>query len=725
MSNPLFADSALPLFQQIKPEHAVSAMKQLLQESQQRIDDMTYSADTPTWANLMASLEDISARIHDVWSPIGHLNAVNNTPEWREAYNACLPGLTEFSTNLGQNRALYEKIKTLSESSEFDTFDNIQKKIITDQLRDFILSGVALDGENKQRYADIQQRLSELTTKFEENVLDATQNWFYELSLSRGIRPEMQETWLRGLPEHIIQFAQAKAHEKNIDGYVFTLDAPCYIAVMKYAENRELRHQMYTAYTTRASDQGPDAGKFDNTPVILELLALKEEVSKLLGFENYAEYSLETKMASTSSQVKDFLRDLAKKTRPFAEQEIIELKQFAREQLSLEDMQAWDVAFVSEKLQQNKYAFNEEVLRPYFPINKVLSGMFGVIEKIYGMRVVELPSASPLAACAGEWPSSCSGQSQNQQGATSPGLRHSLSNIEVWCEDVRFFQIFDEKNHLRGQFYLDLFARDRKRGGAWMDDCRSRRRVDGKIFIPVAYLNCNFAPPQKDQPALLTHDDVITLFHEFGHGLHHMLTQVDYGQVSGISGVEWDAVELPSQFMENFCWQQECIPMLSEHFLTKEPLPGHLFSAMLQAKNFQSAMHMLRQIEFALFDIVLYSQQAPEHAVALQNTLDQVRNEVAVIIPPGFNRFQHSFSHIFAGGYAAGYYSYKWAEVLSSDAFSKFEENGILDRKTGLEFLQAILEQGGSSPAMVLFQAFRGREPNVDALLRHSGLINE
>lgn len=712
MNNPLFLDSALPLFQQIKPENALPAIQQLLQESQQRIDLLTQSKDAPTWQNLMTPLENISARIHDMWSPIGHLNAVANTLEWREAYNACLPGLTEFSTRLGQNRALYEKILQLSQSTEFATLDKTQQKIIRDQLRDFKLSGVALEGSAKKRYAELQQKLSELTTKFEENVLDATQHWFYSTENKKD---------LVGLPEHIVQFAKAKAEEKKINDYVLTLDAPIYIAIMKYAENRDLRHQFYIAYTTRASDEGPDACQFDNTPVMLELLKLKEELAQLLGFKNYAEYSLETKMASSVDQVKDFLRDLAKKSKPFAEKEKVELTQFAREKCHLEDMQAWDVAFVSEKLQQEKYAFNEEVLRPYFPVDKVLVGMFSIIEMIYGVKVKERAAISDSASQDRASVRSASLPSMVRTSFEAE-IAYRLSSVETWCEDVRFFEIYDSSGALRGQFYLDLFARDRKRGGAWMDDCRSRRVVDGKIVVPVAYLNCNFAPPQEGKPALLTHDDVITLFHEFGHGLHHMLTQVNYGQVSGISGVEWDAVELPSQFMENFCWQKECIPMLSEHFETKEPLPENLFNAMLKAKNFQSAMQMLRQIEFALFDILLYSHAAPKNAATLQQTLDDVRKEVAVMTPPDFNRFQHSFSHIFAGGYAAGYYSYKWAEVLSSDAFAKFEEHGVLNQQIGLEFLQAILERGGSQPAMELFQEFRGRAPSVDALLRHSGL---
>ena len=677
MQNPLFSDSPLPLFQQIKPEHALVAVQTVLQQSQSQLAALTSQPSTPTWINLMAPLEDISANIHKVWSPVSHLNAVTNTPEWRDAYNACLPSLTEFSTALGQNRVLYEKVKTLSESDYFQTLNNTQKKIVQDELRSFRLAGVALDGEEKKRYAEIQQRISELTTKFEENILDATQHWFYHTE---------NKDDLKGLPEHIIQFSEAKAAEKKQVGYSLTLDAPIYIAAMKYAENRKLREQMYNAYSTRASDQGPDAGKFDNTSVILELLELREEKSKLLGYKNYAEYSLVTKMANSVDQVLDFLRDLAKKTRSFADREVVELKQFAKENLNLTELAAWDIGFASEKLQQEKYAINEEMLRPYFPIDRVLSGMFLIIEKIYGMHVTE------------------------------------LKNNETWHSDVRFFEIKDESGQVRGQFYCDLYARDRKRGGAWMDDCRSRRIENGKIITPVAYLIGNFTPASKDQPALLTHDEVVTLFHEFGHGLHHMMTLVDYGMVSGVNGVEWDAVELPSQFMENFCWQRETIPLISEHFETKEPLPENLFKAMLAAKNFQSAMQMLRQLEFSIFDLLLYSESAPKNAQELQTKLDHVRKEVAVIIPPEFNRFQHGFSHIFAGGYSAGYYSYKWAEVLSSDAFSKFEENGVLDRKTGQEFLSAILERGGSQPAMELFVEFRGREPNAEALLRHSGL---
>ena len=677
MTNPLLSGTELPQFKHIQPSHALPAVQVVLQESQKKLNALMTLSESPTWDNLMTPLEDISASIHKAWSPVSHLNAVTNTSEWRDAYNACLPSLTEFSTALGQNRVLYEKIKLLSESAYFSTLNNVQEKIVHDELRSFRLAGVALEGDAKVRYAAIQQRISELTTKFEENILDATQHWIYSTD---------NKDDFHGLPEHIIQFSQAKAAEKSQSGYVLTLDAPIYIAVMKYAENRNLREQMYKAYSTRASDQGPDAGTFDNTDVILELLRLREEKSQLLDFQHYAEYSLVTKMADSVDQVLDFLRDLAKKTRPFAEKEMSELKLFARESLHMSELAAWDIAFASEKLQQEKYAINEEMLRPFFPIDKVLSGMFAIIEKIYGMHVTE------------------------------------MNGVETWHPDVRFFEIRDEAGELRGKFYLDMYAREKKRGGAWMDDCRSRRIENGKLVTPVAYLIGNFTQAMQNQPALLTHDEVITLFHEFGHGLHHMLTQVDYGVVSGVNGVEWDAVELPSQFMENFCWQQDTIPLISEHFETKEPLPENLFKAMLAAKNFQSAMQMLRQLEFSIFDLLLYSQSAPTNAVELQKVLDKVRAEIAVITPPAFNRFQHGFSHIFAGGYSAGYYSYKWAEVLSSDAFSKFEENGVLDRKTGQEFLSAILERGGSQAAMELFVEFRGRQPNAEALLKHSGL---
>lgn len=674
--SPFFSEE-LPAFQSLQPQHACLELQQMLEESRQRIAAITQSVETPTWENIVEPLEDISARIHDLWSPISHLNAVTNTAAWREAYHACLPILTEFSTALGLNDALYQKIQALQSSATFETLAAVQKKIITDQIRDFKLAGVTLAGEEKKRYSEIQQRISELSTQFEDNVLDATQHWHY-------VTTNVED--LAGLPEHVRQFSTAKAAEKNLSGYVLTLDAPIYSATMKYAENRELREKMYIAYSTRASDMGPDANQFDNTAIMLELLRLKAELAQLLGFTHYADYSLATKMAGSVAQVQHFLRDLAQKSQPFALQEVAELTKFAQRHLAQEPMQAWDIAFFSEKLQQEVYAFNEESLRPYFPINQVLFGMFAIIEKIYGMQVTE------------------------------------RYDVETWHQDVRFFEIFDEAHQLRGQFYVDLLARERKRGGAWMDVCRTRRTFLDKISTPVAYLTCNFSPASDQQPVLLTHDEVITLFHEFGHGLQHLLTQVEYSQVAGISGVEWDAVELPSQFMENFCWEKSCLPLLSQHFQTKQPLPASLFQGLLRAKNFQSALQMLRQVEFALFDISLYSQPAPADALALQHILNTVRTAVAVLFPPQFNRFQHSFAHIFSGGYAAGYYSYKWAEVLSSDVFAQFEAQGVLDRATGKAFLHALLERGGSEPAMTLLVNFLGREPQVDALLRHHGL---
>lgn len=680
-TNPLLdSHSALPLFQQIKPEHALPALEQVIQENREKLEKLL-TQENYTWDNLMAPMQSMGIVLSDLWSPIGHLNAVTNTPEWRDAYNSCLPGLTAYSTEMGQNKKLYEAVLFIKNNS-YDQLDSVQQKIIDDELRDFKLAGVALEGDAKKRYAEIQNKLSELTTKFEENILDATQHWFFHTE-------DLNQ--LAGLPEHIIAFAKATAEQKQLAGYVLTLDVPCYIAVMKYADNSELRENFYTAFSTRASDQGPDAKKFDNSDVMVEILQLREERSKLLGFDNYAEYSLVPKMAESVQQVLDFLVDLADKSKKFAENDLESLKQFAKTKLNLENLHAWDVGYIAEKLQQEKYAISDELLRPYFPEDKVFAGMFEVINKIYGMQVKE------------------------------------IKKFESWHEQVRFFEIYDEENNLRGKFYADLYARPQKRGGAWMDDCRGRYiKPNGEINIPVAYLTCNFTQAVNGQPALLTHDEVITLFHEFGHGLHHMLTQIDYVNASGINGVAWDAVELPSQFMENFCWQRESVNLFASHYETGEVLPEDLFNKMLAAKNFQSGAAMLRQLEFSLFDFILHSQAAPSNPQEIQAVLDQVREKIAVIIPPSFNRFQHSFSHIFAGGYAAGYYSYKWAEVLSSDVFAKFEEqeSGVLSREIGEKFLTEILDKGSSKDAMELFVNFRGREPKVDALLTHSGLAN-
>jgi oligopeptidase A len=668
---------ALPKFSQLNPKTIAKELDGLLQIHRHQLDELL-KQEQFTWENLFAPMQVMSDELSKLWGPIGHINSVLNTTEWREAYNQCLPILTIYFTELGQNKSLYKAIQSIKDGEAFNGLDAVQQKVITDDLRDFLLAGVTLEGDKKQRYAQIQQCMSELTTKFEENVLDATQAWHFYSE---------DNTPLKGLPEHTIALAKATAQEKDLEGYVLTLDVPCYLAVMKYADDSQLREKFYEAFVTRASDKGPNAGEFDNSDVMVDILKLREESSQLLGFENYAQYSLVTKMAESSNQVVTFLEDLLAKSKAFAEKEFLELKKFAQEDLNLSDLHAWDLAYVSEKLQHAKYSINQEMLRPYFPEDKAFEGMFEVIKRIYGMQVEEVKS------------------------------------FDAWHEQVRLFKISDEENNIRGYFYADLYARAQKRGGAWMDDLQGRFIAENEqVQTPVAFLTCNFNKPVGDQPALLTHDDVVTLFHEFGHTLHHLMTQVDYLSLSGINGVAWDAVELPSQFMENFCWQTEAIPLFSKHHQSGEAIPEDLFSSMLAAKNFQTAMQMVRQIEFSLFDMLLHSQPAPENANQVHGLLTKVREKTSVIPVPEFNRFELSFSHIFAGGYGAGYYSYKWAEVLSADAFAQFEERGVFDRKTGDAFLQAILEKGGSKEPMELFVDFRGREPSNEALLRHSGL---
>jgi len=669
--------TTLPIFSQLNPKTIKKDLDELLQKHRHQLNELLTQKEF-TWQNLFVPMQAMSDELSKFWGPVSHINSVLNTSEWREAYNQCLPLLTIYFTELGQNKKLYEAIQAIKSSNAFNTLNKVQQKIIIDDLRDFLLAGVSLENQEKERYVQIQQRLSELTTKFEENILDATQAWYFHCQ---------DESPLKGLPEHTIALANEVAKEKNLEGYVLTLDVPCYLAVMKYADDSHLREKFYEAFSTRASDQGPNAGEFDNSATMVEILKLREEMSWLLGFENYAQYSLVTKMAESSEQVIAFLEDLLEKSKAFAQKEFLELKQFAQEKLNFSDLQPWDLAYVSEKLQHEKYSINQEMLRPYFPEDKVFSGMFEVIKRLYGMIVEE------------------------------------VKDFDAWHNHVRLFKITDDKNNIRGYFYADLYAREKKRGGAWMDDLQGRFIAqDGHVQTPIAFLTCNFNKPVGGQPALLTHDDVVTLFHEFGHTLHHLLTQVDYLSVSGINGVAWDAVELPSQFMENFCWQKEAIPLFSEHYKSGDAIPENLFNSLLAAKNFQTAMQMVRQIEFSLFDILLHIQPAPRDANQVQLLLDKVREKTSVIPVPAFNRFQLSFSHVFAGGYAAGYYSYKWAEVLSADAFAQFEEQGVFNRKTGDAFLQAILEKGGSKDAMELFVDFRKREPTSDALLRHSGL---
>ncbi len=674
MNNPLLQLTDLPPFSQIKPEHVEPAIDRVLADNRTEVERLLAATDDYNWDNLAAPLADLEDRLNRTWSPVSHMIAVVNSEALREAHNACLPKLSQYATELGQNTRLYAAFQQVAQDTGLDT---AQRKAIDNALRDFRLAGVDLPEEKKQRYMAIQQRLSTLAAKFSENVLDATQAWS---------KLEESENSLSGMPASSIAMARQTAEQKGLDGWQLTLEFPSYFAVMSYADNRELREEVYHAYATRASDQGPHAGKFDNSPLMEEILALRYELAKLLGFENYAERSLATKMAPSTDRVIAFLSDLANRSVGMAREELDELAAFARELHGIAALQPWDITYYAEKLRQHRYALSQEDLKPYFPEPRVVSGLFEVVKRLYGLQIDE------------------------------------LQDVDTWHPSVRVFEIRDRHDELRGSFYLDLYARENKRGGAWMDECLSRRATAEDVQLPVAFLTCNFTPPLDGEPALLTHNEVITLFHEFGHGLHHMLTQVDVMAVSGISGVPWDAVELPSQFLENWCWEREPVDLIAAHYQSGEPLPNTLYSRMIAAKNFHAGMQMVRQLEFSLFDFRLHRDYDPAQGAQIQETLDAVRSEVAVIKPPQYHRFQHSFSHIFAGGYAAGYYSYKWAEVLSSDAFARFEETGIFNRDTGLAFLEAVLEQGGARDPMELFVKFRGREPEIDALLRHSGI---
>ncbi|MDF2867446.1 MAG: oligopeptidase [Gammaproteobacteria bacterium] len=679
MQNPLLQATALPLFNQIKTEHIEPALDKVLTENRQQLKVLLAQKPPFTWENLIQPLEEMSEKLGNMWSPVSHLHSVVSSDDLRKAYNACLPKLTEYSTEIGQNEALYQAIASLVENGEYQKLELAQRKIIDNELRDFRLAGVALSADKKKRYQQLQQRLAELSTKFEEHLLDATDAWQ---------KPISDKKQLQGLPERALAAAQeaAKRHDKT--GWLLTLDFPSYDAVIRYADNRELRQEIYTAYTTRASDQGPLAGQYDNSTIMDEIITLRHELAELLGFDNFAKYSLATKMAKTPQQVTDFLYDLAQRARPAAIADYQALCQMAKDEFGATEVQAWDIAYYSEKLRKLLYDIAEEEIREYFPLNKVLAGLFSLVGQLYGISITR------------------------------------TENTDVWHPEVQFFSLHNAQNELIGQFYLDLYARPQKRGGAWMDDCRGRyRNIKGKLQIPVAYLTCNFSAPTQNKPALLTHDEVITLFHEFGHGLHHLLTKIDYPGVAGINGVPWDAVEFPSQFMENWCWHKESLDLMAAHYKTNQPMPAELLERMQEAKNFQAGMQMIRQLEFSLFDFRLHLEFNPQQGAHIQQILNEVRKQIGVVPVPGFNRFQHSFGHIFGGGYAAGYYSYKWAEVLACDAFGKFLENGILDPKTGQAFLHNILEQGGSRDPMDLFKAFMGREPKIDALLRDYGLV--
>ena len=678
-NNPLLQDFDLPPYSTILPEHVEPAVDAILAESRTVVADVLASqGDTPRWETLIDALDEQGAKLGRAWSPVSHLNAVRNNPELRAAYEACLPKLSEYWTEMGQNRALFQAYEALAASPEAASFDVAQKTILEQALRDFRLSGIDLPPEQQKRYGEIQMKLSELGSRFSNQLLDATQAW------SKHVE---DESLLAGITESAKGQMKQAAEAKDLQGWLITLEFPSYYAVMTYADNRALREELYAAYCTRASDQGPNAGQNDNGPVMAEILQLRQELARLLGFANYSELSLASKMAETPEQVLSFLRDLAVRSKPFAAQDLSELKAFAAEQ-GCNDLQSWDVGYYSEKLREQRYSISQEILRAYFPIDKVLSGLFAIVEKLYGIQIKE------------------------------------LSGFDTWHPDVRLFEIEENGQHV-GRFFFDLYARGNKRGGAWMDGARDKRRAagGGELVSPVANLVCNFTPASTGKPALLTHDEVTTLFHEFGHGLHHLLTRVEHVGVSGINGVAWDAVELPSQFMENWCWEPEGLALISGHYQTGEPLPQDLLDKMLAAKNFQSGLMMVRQLEFSLFDFELHATHGDGRSVL--EVLEGIRDEVSVMRPPAYNRFPNSFAHIFAGGYAAGYYSYKWAEVLSADAFSKFEEEGVLNPQTGRAFREAILARGGSQAPMVLFVDFRGREPSIDALLRHLGLSAE
>lgn len=674
MTNPLLKTTPLPLFSQIKPEHVLPAIQEALKNCRHTIETVLTKNSQYTWDNLIQPIDEMDEKFSRAWSPVSHLNSVKNSPELREAYEACLPLLSEYSTWVGQHKPLYQAYKQIKESEEYTKLTKAQKKVIDNALRDFELSGIGLPEDKQKRYGEIVAKLSELSSKYSNNVLDATMGWTKLIT-------NLDD--LSGMPESALAAAKEQAKAKGQEGWLLTLDIPSYLPIMTYCDNRDLRFELYQAYNTRASDQGPNAGKWDNTEIIKQILSLRDELAHLLGFETYADKSLATKMAESTQQVIEFLTDLASKAKPQGEKELAELKRYAYEFFGASDIKPWDIAYYSEKQKQYLYTINDEELRPYFPEQTVINGLFEVVHRVFGITA------------------------KQRQG------------VEVWDPEVKFYDLYNSDGELKGSFYLDLYAREHKRGGAWMDDCIGRMRfADGHVQKPVAYLTCNFNRPIGDKPALFTHNEVTTLFHEFGHGLHHMLTEIDVSSVAGINGVPWDAVELPSQFLENWCWEPEALAFISGHYETGEPLPAEMLEKMLDAKNYQAALFILRQLEFGLFDFKLHSQKDPD----ILETLKQVRELVAVVPTVEWGRFPHAFSHIFAGGYAAGYYSYLWAEVLSADAFSRFEEEGIFNTKTGNAFLDNILSQGGSDEPMTLFKNFRGREPQLEALLRHYGI---
>jgi oligopeptidase A len=670
MTNPLLSDQPLPAFGAIEAEHVEPAVRGLLDENRAAIAALL-DAGADGWDSLVVPIERMHHRLARAWSPVGHLNGVMNGEALRAAYNACLPLLTAYHTELGQNERLWAAYQRVADRSGASLAPE-QRKVVENSLRDFRLAGVSLPPERKQRFGAVMERLAIAQAKFDENVLDATHAW------SRHVTDSAE---LEGLPANAIERAREAATAAGQDGWLLSLDAPTYQAVLSHAVSEPLRREFYEAWVTRASDRGPHAGQWDNGPLMAEILALRHEAASLVGFANFAEYSLATKMARDPAEVIEFLLELARVGKPAAEREFAELERFAGRALA-----SWDVAFFSERLRKERLQVSEEALRPYFPLPRVLAGLFTVVHRLYGVRIVANPS------------------------------------VETYHPDVRYFEVLDRDDTPRGGFFLDLYARPKKRGGAWMDECVGRIRLEGSTALPIAYLVCNFSPPSGNQPVLLTHYEVLTLFHEFGHGLHHMLTRVDVPSVAGINGVPWDAVELPSQFMENFAWRDEVLPLVSAHVETGEPLPHEMLARLQASRSFQAGMQTVRQLEFALFDFRLHAEYRPDQPQRIAETLAEVRDTVSVLRPPEFNRFPHSFQHVFSGGYAAGYYSYKWAEVLSADAFGAFEEHGVFDQGTARRFLASILERGGSRDAMEAFVEFRGRKPRIEPLLRQMGL---
>jgi oligopeptidase A len=678
MINPLLEHNTLPPFHSILPEHMVPAIETILKELREGIEELLETRPY-NYDSVVKARENLEDKLHHAWSPVSHLNSVMNSVELRDAHTACLAMITDYYTEVGQNRSLFEAYQAIAESAQYDSLTKAGRKVIDNALRDFRLSGIDLPESEQARFSELSREISGLNSVFNNNVLDATQVWQKLITEKSG---------LPGVPRNALALMHQNAVDKELQGYLLTLDAPCYLAIMTYCDDRTLRQELYTAFGTRASSLGPNAGEFDNSDVIHALLSARLEQARLLGFKNYAEFSVARKMARSAEEVLGFLDNLAEKSRTFARRDFETLVTFADQQNGgPEALQPWDVPYYAEKLKKAAFDISEEELRPYFPAPTVLKGMFEVVRRLFDIEVV--PS----------------------------------EGMSVWQEDVLTYEIRKDGVSI-ARFYFDLYARASKRGGAWMDDCRVRRVDDsGSLQLPVAYLTCNFSSPLGDDPALLSHNEVVTLFHEFGHGLHHMLTRIDAAAVSGINGVAWDAVELPSQFMENFCWQAESLLFISGHYQTGDPLPEDMLDKLLKAKNYNAAMMMVRQLEFGLFDFRLHVEFDPEDQKQVQRVLNEVRQEVAVILPPAEYAFQHGFSHIFGGGYAAGYYSYKWAEVLSADAFAKFLEDGIFNRQTGEKFLATILEKGGSEDAMDLFIAFRGREPEVEALLRQDGMV--